>query len=169
MAGAGVARARRWETPRTPTKDHCCISSLIILIILDGLGLIPSKTHWLQWFHKDQELRMMMEFTPFYTWPETLLLVDAHQSSKNLSPACGASACRPRSCSTANQTCRLKTQDTSRWSIVSSVWSQSGHAAGWHSPFLASLSAIQHFLCAIVHMKNLHLPGASFAKFSPKG
>jgi len=107
---------------------------------------------------------MMMEFTPFCTWPETLLLVDAHQSSNDLSSACAASTCKPRSCSTANQTCQLKTQETSRWSFVSSVLSQSAQAAGWWSPFLASLSAVQQFLCATVHMKNLHLLGAQLCQ-----
>jgi len=105
-----------------------------------------------------------MELKPFCTCPKTLLLVEAHQSSNDLSPACGARACRPRFCRTLNHTCLLKTQDTSKWSMVSPSWSQRGQAAGWERPFLASLSAVQHFLCATVHIKNLHLPGAQLCQ-----
>ena len=35
-----------------------------------------------------------------------------------------------------------------------------GQTTGWGSPFLARQSAVQHFLCATIHMKNLHLPSA---------
>ena len=55
---------------------------------------------------------------------------------KDRSAACGAIACKLRPCRTENQTCWLKTQDISKWSIVSSVWSHRGLAAGWLDPFL---------------------------------
>ena len=100
------------------------------------LGVIPSNTQWLRWFQMDQAHKMIMELSPFRSWPATLLLASAHQSSKDRSTACGSSDCKPRPYRIANQTCRLKTQDTSKWSIVSSVWSHRGLAAGWLDPFL---------------------------------
>ena len=102
----------------------------------------------------------MMELTPFWTWPENLLLTPAHQSIKQWSSNCGAIACSPNCYRMQNQNCRVKTQETNKWSIVSPTLSQSGHFGGWLRPLLASLSAVRHRLCATVHMKNLHFPGA---------
>jgi len=68
--------------------------------------------------------------TPFCTCPETLLLVEAHQSSNDLSPECGSRTCSARFRRTLNHTCLLKTRDTSKWSMVSTAWSQRGQAAG---------------------------------------
>ena len=53
---------------------------------------------------------MIMEFKPFCPWPETLLLIFAHQSSKSKdsSATWGARSCKPNPCKMVNQTCRGK-------------------------------------------------------------
>ena len=97
---------------------------------------------------------MTRELAPSLIWPDNLLLKLSHQSSKISSSKPGASACSPRLCSKLNQNWREKTQETKRWSKVSSTWSQRGQSAGWGSPFFARLSAVQHFLCVADFTKN---------------
>jgi len=134
------------------------------------LGVIPSNTQWLRWFQMDQAHKMIMELSPFRSWPATLLLASAHQSSKDRSTACGSSDCKPRPYRIANQTCRLKTQDTSKWSIVSSVWSHRGLAAGWLDPFLlvCQLSRISCELFQILSQWMDPMKKASYADFVEK-
>jgi len=164
-----AAGARRWEIPRAPAIDHCLASSLIDAATYARLGEIPSNTQRLRWFHKDHETRVIMELRPFWFCPVTLLLAAVHHSTKDMSTTCGASVSRPRSCKTVNQICRLNTQVTKRWSIVSPAWAQRGQEAGWSSPFLANLSAVQHFLWATVQRKNLHLLGAQVFQILSQG
>ena len=65
-----------------------------------------------------------MEFRPCSTWSLTKSFVLSHQSSKDVSPGCGHKLCRPNPWKKLNQNCRAKTQETSKWSIVSASWSQ---------------------------------------------
>jgi len=125
------------------------------------LGVPPSKTQWLRWIHSDQAPRIMMELSPFLTWPVTLSLELAHQSSKHESFGWGARTSKPKSCRMLNHNCLEKTQEIIRWSIVSSAWSQRGQVAGWGRPLLARRSAVQHLLWATVHMKKLHFPATT--------
>jgi len=133
------------------------------------LGVPPSKTQLLRWIHSDQAPRIMMELSPFLTWPVTLSLELAHQSSKHESFGWGARTSKPKSCRMLNQNCLDKTQEIIRWSIVSSAWSQRGQVAGWGRPLLARRSAVQHLLWATVHMKNLHFPGAPLLQILSQG
>ena len=137
--------------------------------MLEILGEAPSNTHWLRWFHKFQAPRIMMEFNPLRTWPDTLPLAFAHHSSKFSSSRFGASTCKPNLCRIENHSWRANAQETKRWSIVSWAWSQSGQAAGCCNPFLAKRSAVQHLLCAAVHKKNLHLLGAQLHHILSQG
>jgi hypothetical protein len=66
-------------------------------------------------------------------------------------------------------TCREKTHEINRCSIVSSAWSHNGQRSGWGRPLLARRSAVQHLLCATNHMKNLHLPGAQLFQILSQG
>jgi len=134
----------------------------------ETLGMAPSKTQLLRCFQIDQAAKIMMEFKPFWTWPSTLELAAAHQSKKEV-VVYVAKIWRLKCCKTLNQTCREKTHTTSKWSIVSSTWSQSGQAAGWGRPFLAKRSAVQHLLSAAVHKKNLHLPSAQLFQILSQG
>jgi len=68
-------------------------------------------------------------------------------------------ACQPF-CNWPNQKSCAKTQSTRRWFIVSAFWSQRRQREGWLRSRLASLSAVQHLLCATSHMKKRHLAGA---------
>ena len=136
------------------------MSTQVNEMMLEMLGEVPSNTQRLRWFHKFQAPRIMMEFNPLRTWPVTLPLAVAHQSSNFSSSRFGASSWRPNLCSQLNHNWRANTQDTNRWSIVSWAWSHSGQAAGCSNPFLASRSTVKHLLCAAVHKKNLHFPGA---------
>ena len=112
--------------------------------------------------------KINMESNPFLTRPSTLVLTSIHHSKKDRL-FCGAKVCRLNICNTPNQTCREKTHATSRWSAVSSTWSQRGQAAGWGRPFLAMRSAVQILLRAAVHRKNLHLPGAQLFQICFQG
>jgi hypothetical protein len=44
--------------------------------------------------------------------------------------------------------------------MLSSDWSQRGHAAGWGSPLLANLSTVHTLFLIANHTKDLHLKGA---------
>lgn len=74
----------------------------------------------------------------------------------------GDRGCNPNLCRMWNHTSRVKTQETSKWSIVSSTWSQSGQHSRCASPLLVRQWVVQHLLLATNHIKNLHLPGAQF-------
>jgi hypothetical protein len=54
-----------------------------------------------------------------------------HHAMKSSSPGCGATPASPTHWRRINQNCRAKTQDNSRWLIVSSSWSQRTQASGW--------------------------------------
>ena len=103
-----MAVARRKEPPRAPAKDHCNNSSLLTETMVDKLGLAPSKTQRFRWFHRVQAPKMIMEFKPFFPWPETLLLMLSHHSSKDGSTFCGVRSWEPKPCKIVNQTCREK-------------------------------------------------------------
>ena len=127
-------RARRCDTPRAPAKDHWCSSSLIPKITQETLGVIPSKTQRLRCFQMVHAPKINMESNPFLTRPSTLVSTSIHHSKKDRL-FCGAKVCRLNICITLNQTWQEKTNATSRWSAVSSTWSQKGQVAGWGDPF----------------------------------
>ena len=108
------------ETPLAPAIAHWWRSSLVSDSRLFRLGIAPSKTQRFRWFHKFQALKITRELTPFWTWPDNLWLKLSHQSSNTLSSNPGASACSPRPCSKLNHICQDKTQETNKWSSVSS-------------------------------------------------
>ena len=93
----------------------------------------------------------------------------AHHSSKEGSSCCGERACKPTFCSKTNQNSRANTHDTNRWLIVSSSWSQWGQRVGCGRPRRASLSAVQHLLCAANHIKKRHFLGAQFFQIRSQG
>ena len=111
----------------------------------------------------------MVEFSPFWTWPLTLLLTLCHHSSKEGSSNWGESTSKPSPSRISNQVWRAKTQDSNKWFIVSSSWSHRGHFSRCAKPFLASRSAVQHLLWATNHIKNLHLPGAQLFQILSQG
>jgi hypothetical protein len=64
-----------------------------------------------------------------------------------------------------DHTCRVKTHETSKWSIVSSSWSHNWQRS-WGNPLVARRSAVHHLLSVTNHMKNLHLPDAQLFQIS---
>ena len=121
------------------------------------LGLPPSKTQEFWCFRISQAPKKMMELNPSY------------QSTKIRLSSCGAVACSPKIYRMLNYICLLKTHETSKWSIVSPTWSQSGHLGGRSRPHHASLSVVQHLLWVDVHMKNVHFPRAQLFQISSQG
>ena len=124
------SRAERKEIPRAPANDHKTASSLARSRALIKLGAAPSKTHELRCFHKVQAPRITSELNPLWARSWTFRLSLFHQPTRLLSWAKGARLWRLNCCSRLNQNCRANTQFVSRWSIVSSSWSQCGQVAG---------------------------------------
>jgi len=111
----GEEMSKSWA----PAKCHRCSSSLMVERSPLRLGCRPSNTP----VQRDQATKITTEFRPILAWSATLLLAWSHQSSKEWSSGCGAKPCKPSRCITLNHIWREKTQDTSRWLIVSSSWS----------------------------------------------
>jgi hypothetical protein len=76
----------------------------------------------------------MRELRPFCINPLVAPLAFSHQLSKEVSEGCGDKEWRSTCLRRRYQNCLAKTQETRRWLIVSSSWSQRGHCSGWGSP-----------------------------------
>jgi hypothetical protein len=107
-----------------------------------------------------------MVLNPFLAWPSILLLLLAHQPSKEISAGRGDRSYRL--CRTLYHTWREKTQQVNMWSIVSTSWSHSGQCSRWGNPLLAWRFVVQHLLCATNnHIKTCIYLVPTFSKFSP--
>lgn len=122
------------------------------------LGKIPSITHRLRRFQIAHAARMIMEFKPFWTWPSTLSLDLAHQSSECQSSGWWVKSCKHTFCRRIYHTCLPNTHKISKWSFDSSAW--------WSSSLLAKWSAIQH-LSWVTNDMNYIWREPNFSRFSP--
>uniref|UniRef100_A0A0A9RBB0 Uncharacterized protein n=1 Tax=Arundo donax TaxID=35708 RepID=A0A0A9RBB0_ARUDO len=84
------------------------------------LGIAPSKTHRLRCFQIVQAPDTIRELSPFRINPVVAAFALSHQASKDDSPGCGARQRRPTCRKMWNQICLENTQETRRWSILSS-------------------------------------------------
>jgi hypothetical protein len=77
-----------------------------------------------------QAPRMTRELKPLLTSPCTRWLERCHHASKASLVYCGTSYWSPTSLNSPppHQTCFVKTQDTSKWLIISSCWTHRGSA-----------------------------------------
>ncbi len=124
------------------------------------LGVAPLKTQSLRRFQISQATRMNKEFRPFFSSLGTFWMALNHQLEKWVEEGWGAVTALPIFSRMYNQTFREKTHLTKRCWMVSSSWSQSGHASGCCNLNLARRSEVQHRLFTANHVKNLHRRGA---------
>jgi hypothetical protein len=123
-------------------------------------GVAPSNTQELRFFQITQATKIIRESSPFLKLFSTFLILWHHQAENRVQPDCVAMASKPSLLRIKLQTCLAKTQETRICWMVSSAWSQRGHAVGWGRPLLANLSAVQTLFLIASHTKNLHLKGA---------
>jgi len=108
--------------PFAPARPHNFASSWTEARMLCRVGAALSKTHQFGWFQSNQAPRIIKELRPCLSWSATISLDRHHQTSKDGSTRCGARVCSPNLCKSSNQDCLEKTQETSRWLMVSSSW-----------------------------------------------
>ena len=128
-----ITRIKTWLWPRRKLATIWCKCSEIRNTLNPARSpqcsssLFSDKTparRRLQWFQIHQAPKTI-ELSPFLTWwSSTLSFVLANQSSKGRSSGCVVRSCRLTFCNRLNHTWWAKTQDVSRWWIVSWAWSQ---------------------------------------------
>jgi hypothetical protein len=146
--------------PSAPVIIHILLLFPKRIRLSTMLGAAPSNTHRLRWFHSIHAPKIIKEFSPFLVRTDVVMCNFSHHPSKIRSLGSGAREWRPTCLRTRYQNCLAKTQATSRWSMVSSSWSHSGHFSGWSRPRRAKRSAVQHLLWATSHMNILHFRDA---------
>jgi hypothetical protein len=158
----GKPRARRKDKSLTLAMVHNRALSLATWRVVATHGDAPWNTHWFLCFQMTQAPRITRELNPHLGWPCTRWLERCHHASKESSTVWGTNSWRPTTPNSPAQTCLAKTQETSKWLMVSSCWSHwgGGQRSKWSMPRLASLSEVEHMLCSTSPMKTLHLPGA---------
>jgi len=113
ITGGWGGGAVKKDSPRAPATAHNWLSSRARWRAVLKLGLSPSNTHLLRWFHKVHAPRITRELNPFLVNPLTALLESSHHLSNEQSESCGQRCWNPKRRNKKNQNCRAKTQDTS--------------------------------------------------------
>jgi hypothetical protein len=145
--------------PLAPAKHHNTPSLGTSCKATTRSGRAPSKTQRLRCFQSSQDTRMDRELNPFLSSFGTNLRGLAHHEEKLPSEIAGVRWLKPKPWRTRNHTCRAKTQETSKWLMVSASWSHKGQAAGWRDE-VAYATTVQQHLLNTSHVKNLQREGA---------
>ena len=111
-------------------------------------------------FHRHQAARMSNESKLLRSGLAILLWAEVHQSAKAVQAAGGTWSDQPSRRKILDQISLEKTQEVSRWSMVSGSWQQRAQESSTCRLRLLRRWAVQHWSWRTNQMKNLHLGGA---------
>jgi hypothetical protein len=125
----------------------------------DTEGRMLSKTTAFRCFQIHHAVSMITDEVPLRSWRGVVRTTSDHHSAKSPSAVGGPEVDRIHD-RTSNQIVLEKEHPVSRWLMVSTDWSQSGHLGACGRPRRASLSPVQHLSRHANQMKNFTLGGA---------